>query len=200
MKKTILLFTILLISSFGLFAQTEATTKDGKKVTLNDNGTWIYAETSETEEIVSFECADLISSETDKISGRTITGAIRRFLVANDARDYGFAMTIMMGAGSLILNIKVVGASSCVDDDNKMNLLFRDGTRLELKNIEGFNCKSTFTVYFGGGMGNTKALHAIRTKEVETMRVWTSDGFVEKDFSSEQSKKFMKIFDCLRLK
>jgi len=35
------------------------------------------------------------------------------------------------------------------------------------------------------------------TKEIETMRVWTQKGYVEKDFSSDQSKQFMKTVDCL---
>ena len=36
-----------------------------------------------------------------------------------------------------------------------------------------------------------------RLKEIETMRVWTSKSYVEKDFSSEQSKQLMKTVDCL---
>ena len=31
----------------------------------------------------------------------------------------------------------------------------------------------------------------MRTKD-ETMRIWTSDSYVEKDFSSDQSKQLMK--------
>ncbi len=37
----------------------------------------------------------------------------------------------------------------------------------------------------------------LREKEIETMRVWTSNGFVEEDFTLEQSAKFKIIMDCL---
>jgi hypothetical protein len=48
-----LLFTFLAILSinFSSIAQTEATTVNGKKVTLNDNGTWIYQENTITEKL-----------------------------------------------------------------------------------------------------------------------------------------------------
>jgi len=36
-----------------------------------------------------------------------------------------------------------------------------------------------------------------KTKEVETMRVWGSSGFVEKDLTQEESKKLKKAFECL---
>lgn len=47
------LFTFLAILSinFSSIAQTEATTVNGKKVTLNDNGTWIYQENTITEKL-----------------------------------------------------------------------------------------------------------------------------------------------------
>jgi hypothetical protein len=56
-----------------VFAQTEATTNDGKKVILNDDGTWKYTETTQANGTVSFECSDLISTETDKMTGKSLT-------------------------------------------------------------------------------------------------------------------------------
>jgi len=32
----------------------------------------------------------------------------------------------------------------------------------------------------------------VQDKEVETMRIWTSKSYVEKDFTAEQSKQLMK--------
>lgn len=40
-----LLFAVLCVLPFSLFAQTNATTDAGKKVVLYDNGTWIFADT-----------------------------------------------------------------------------------------------------------------------------------------------------------
>lgn len=78
-----------------------------------------------------------------------------------------------------------------------MNILFRDGTRLELINDGKFNCEAKFTQYFGGSFGKKKQLDMLRAKEIETMRIWTSKSYVENDFSTDQSKQLIKTIECL---
>jgi len=78
-----------------------------------------------------------------------------------------------------------------------MNVLFRDGSRIELINDGKFNCDAKFTQYFGGVFGKKKELEMFRTKEVETIRIWTSKSYVEEDFTSEQSKQLLHTVDCL---
>jgi hypothetical protein len=95
------------------------------------------------------------------------------------------------------MSIQAAGAGSCINDDNKMNVLFRDGTRIEVLNSGKFNCEGKFTLYLGGVFGKKKELDLFKSKEVETMRVWTSNGYVEKDFTPEQSKKLMNTMSCL---
>lgn len=197
MKKLIFTISILTFTALSTFAQTEATTKDGKKVILNDDGTWKYVETTTTETAISLDCADLISTETDKMTGKSTTASKETLIISEDGGKTGFGIFIMDISGSLVFSIQAVGAGSCIDDDNKMNVLFRDGTRLELVNNGKFNCDGKFTLYFGGSFGKKKELEMFRTKEVETMRIWTSKSYVEKDFSSDQSKQLMKTVDCL---
>ncbi len=198
-NKAIFIFTILIftISSFSVFAQTEATTNDGQKVILNDDGTWKYTKTTQTNYIVSFECSDLISTETDKMTGHSITGAIKKLVISDDGSKNGFGIFLLRASNTIIFNIHAVGAGGCIDDENKMNVLFRDGTRLELINDGDFNCDEEFTLYFGEAFGKKKQLEIFRTKEIETMRIWTTKSYVEKDFSSDQSKQLMKTIDCL---
>ena len=198
MKKTILTLMVLVVSTFSLLAQTEATTKNGKKVILNDDGTWKYDTTIVVEETVNLECSELISTETDKMTGKSSTAAKNTLIVSDDGGKNGFGIFLMnSSSGSIIFSIQAVGAGGCIDDDNKMNILFRDGTRLELVNNGKFNCKSKFTLYFGGSFGKKKQLEMLRTKEIETMRIWTSKSYVEKNLTSEQSKQLMKTVDCL---
>ena len=199
MKKTILTLMVLTISTFSLFAQTEATTKDGKKVILNEDGTWKFDTTVVVEKTVNMECSELISTETDKMTGKSSTASKETLIISDDGGKNGFGIFLMnSSSGSIIFSIQAVGAGGCIDDDNKMNILFRDGTRLELVNNGKFNCKAKFTLYFGGSFGNKKELEMLRTKEIETMRIWTSKSYVEKDFSSEQSKQLMQTIDCLQ--
>lgn len=195
MKKLIVsvfLFT-LAVQAIG---QIEAKTNDGKKVILNSDGTWKYAEVAVKEPAKSFTCDDLIISDTDKVTGKTTRGLKESIVVSCDGKN-GFGFYIFEGSNSIILSANVVGASACIDDTDKMNVLFRDGTRLELVNSIDFNCEGRFTLYFGGVFGKKKELDQFRTKEVETIRIWTSKSYVEEDFSPDNSKAFMKALDCL---
>lgn len=197
MKYLIFTISILTFTVFSTFAQTEATTKDGKKVILNDDRTWKYAEATTAETTISLDCADLISTETDKMTGKSTTASKETLIISEDGGQTGFGIFIMDISGPLVLSIQAVGAGNCIDDDNKMNVLFRDGTRLELINNGKFNCDGEFTLYLGGSIGKKKELEMFRTKEVETIRIWTSESYVEKDFSADQGKLLMKTVDCL---
>ena len=191
--------TTLLLISLTAFGQIEATTKEGKKVILNADGTWKYAEVEVKETKTSFECGDLIDTKTDKVTGKSTRGVKETIVVSKDGKN-GFGFYIFEGSNSIILSVNVVGGGGCIDDTDKMNILFRDGTRLELINNTKFNCDGDFTLYFGGVFGKKKELEQLRTKEIETMRIWTSKSYVEEDFAPDNSKAFMKSLDCLATK
>ena len=100
-------------------------------------------------------------------------------------------------SGTVVLSIQAAGGGSCIDEDDKMNILFRDGTRIELINNGKFNCEGKFTLYLGGKIGGKKELESFRSKEIETMRIWTSKSYVEKDFNDSESRQFMQTVSCL---
>ncbi|APA65656.1 hypothetical protein [Maribacter sp. 1_2014MBL_MicDiv] len=180
------------------FSQVNATTDNGKVVILNDDGTWEY----KTEEDVdasdySLECSDIIETTVDKMTGKSSTAATETLIISNDGGKNGLGIYALNGANSTIVVIQAVGAGNCMDDDNKVNILFRDGSRLELYNNGKFNCEAKMTLYFGGIFGKNKQMKELASKEIETMRVWTSKSYVEKDFSSYQSKQFMNTVKCL---
>lgn len=200
MKKIIFTISILAFTVLSTFAQTEATTNDGKKVILNDDGTWKYVETSveKQEPVNSSDCSNYISTEVDKVTGKSTVAAKEMLIVSKDGGKNGFGFYIMKSnRGSIIFSIQAVGAGNCIDDDNKMNVLFRDGTRIELINDGKFNCDAKYTQYFGGVFGKKKELEMFRTKEVETIRIWTSKSYVQEDFTPEQSKQLLHTVDCL---
>ena len=131
------------------------------------------------------------------MTGKSSTTSTETLMISDDGGKNGFGFYFMDLSGTIVFSIQAVGAGSCIDDDNKMLVLFRDGTRLELVNNAKFNCDANFTLYFGGSFGKKKHLEKFRTKEIETMRIWTSKSYVEEDFSPDQSKQFMKTVDCL---
>lgn len=198
MKKLTAYFFVLTAFQLSVNAQIKATTEEGKDVILNSDGTWEYIEqANSSSESLSLECADLTKTDTDKMTGKSTTGAKETLIVSDDGGKTGFGIYVFKSQKSIIYSMQAVGAGSCIDDEDKANILFRDGTRIELINDAKFNCDAKFTLYFGGIFGKKRELELLATKEIETMRIWTSKSYIEKDFTIEQSKKLMAITACL---
>lgn len=203
MKKLFLTTLIFAISTIQLIAQTEATTNQGKKVILNDDGTWKYKENEiikTNENNPSTEnCSKYIVTTEDKVTGKTSTASKDMLIVSKNGGKKGFGIFLMKGEKSVIMSIQAVGAGGCIDDKAKMNILFRDGSRLELSNDGKFNCDAKYTLYFGGYFGKKKELEQLKTKEIETMRIWTSKSYVEENFTNDDSKELMESLTCLSI-
>ncbi len=200
MKKITMTLLTVLITMTVAFGQTqEAITTDGKKVILNSDGSWNFAEVKkDTANVNSSNCSNWISSETDKVTGKTSTAAKNTLIVSTDGGKKGFGIFMMQSSnGGLILVIQAVGAGSCIDEGAKINILFIDGSRLELASDGKFNCKGKATVYFGDVFGKKSQLEELKTKKIQTMRVWTNDSYVEKDFTAENQAEFFNVINCL---
>jgi hypothetical protein len=202
MKRRIILTVLIFSITNFMFSQITAETSEGDKVELNKDGTWDFVKEEPTNSVASppvesIECSDVISTTEDEMTGKKTTAMKETLIISENGGKSGLGLYLMKSNKSIILSGKAVGAGSCIDDDDKMNILFRDGTRVEIANNGDFNCKASFTVYFGGVFGNKKNLELLKEKEIEKMRIWTSDGFVEKEFSQQQSKELLTAFNCL---
>ena len=200
MKKiTLTLIAIIAIITFSFGQTEEATTKSGKKVILNPDGTWKYAE--EKKKVTTTDpsdCSNYIETTEDKMTGRKTTAAKSSIVVSTDGGKKGLGILLMLSEkGTIIMSISAVGAGHCIDEGDKINILFADGSKLELASDGKFNCQGDATVYFGGVFGKKKQLEELKSKKIQTMRVWTSDGFVEKDFTSDNSQEFFQTINCL---
>ena len=198
MKQTFALLTILLIFTSQVFGQVKTINKDGKAIILNDDGTWRYDD-SNSETIPSLDCSDLITTYLDKVTGFTGRASKEPIIVSKDLKN-GFRFYLIEKNSIFVINLTVFGASSCIDETNKMNILFRDGTRLEFINNADYNCDGKFYLFFGGLYGRIKLLEQLMTKEIEIMRIGTTQGSVDMDFTSENSLQFMKSLECLSSK
>lgn len=201
MRKIILpLFTFITFCAHS-FAQTEeATTKSGKKVILNSDKTWKYVtdEKIQTTSSDTSDCLKYIETTEDKMTGKKTTAAKGTIIVSKDGGKKGLGIFLMQSSsGSLIVSIQAVGAGSCIDQGNKVNILFTDGSRLELSSDGKFNCKGNATLYFGGVFGKKKQLEELKTKKIQTMRVWTSESYVEQDFTEDNRNEFFHTINCL---
>lgn len=200
MKRCTAVLAIIVFLITNLVAQTqEATTATGKKVILNPDGTWKYLIEVKRETLSDpSDCNNWIETETDKVSGSTSISSKEMLTVSTDGGKTGFGIYLILSErGILILSIQAVGAGSCIDEGDKINILFADGSRLELASDGKFNCDANATVYFGGAFGKKTQLNELKTKKIATMRVWTSDSFVEKDFNEQNQNEFNSVINCL---
>lgn len=204
MKETILVFLIITtIHSFAL-TQINAVTSEGRNVTLNNDGIWKYAKSNvqtETTTVDASYCSEFLVSEEDKMTGKSTVTSKEMLVISKDGGNYGFGLYVLKTDSGLIrFSIQVVGAGNCIDKDSKMNVLFRDGTRLEMRNEGKFNCDSKYTQYFGeifSKKNNTEELKQFAEKEVETIRIWTTKGYVEEDLTPNQSSELMHVVKCI---
>jgi hypothetical protein len=196
-----IVFLTLISFSFSMAQTQQATTTDGKKVTLSPNGTWKYNEPKPQipqANSTSSDCSSWISITTDKMTGVTSTAAINTLVVSTDGGKKGFGIFLMQSSkGGLIISIQAAGAGSCIEEGAKINILFTDGSKLELASENDFNCKGKATIYFGDIFGKKSELAELKSKRIQTMRVWTSDSFVEKDFTKANQDEFFHVINCL---
>jgi len=50
---------------------------------------------------------------------------------------------------------------------------------------------------FWGVLEKEKQLEELKTKKIQTMRVWTRDGYVEEDFTKDNQEEFYNVINCL---
>ncbi len=138
MKKFIHLLLLSCFTIIGIFAQTEATTAEGRKVILNEDGTWRYHNLETSSKIAVYsDCSDLVYNSLDKVTGQSYL-EMETLLVSNGNGENGFGIklwcTPIQGKKTIVFRITVIGDSKCISDDDRMYVLFRDGTRLDLEN------------------------------------------------------------------
>lgn len=145
------------------------------------------------------ECDKWIKVKTDSASGKQTRVANSEMLISEDGGKTGLSIYSFMNTSGkvIVVSIQAFGAGHCVDKGDKINILFTDGTRLDLTNTNDFNCDGSSTLYFGGGLGKKDEMKILASKKVKTMRVWTRDDYMQNTFSTEQATAFMETLKCL---
>ena len=78
-----------------------------------------------------------------------------------------------------------------------IEILFRDGSKSSFFADSENNCENDVYVFLGGKYGKEEYLEQIRKKEIKTMRIHTSDSYVQENFSVEDSRKLINILVCI---
>ncbi len=139
---------------------------------------------------------DMLDIHYDKMDDKK-TLTIKKRIAVSESGNKGFVIDFLKPS-ILIWSIDVVGGpSKCIEKGAKLQVLFDDDTRITMTNVNDFNCKGSFVIYFGGNFGNEYNLTQFRTKRIKTMRVYTSSGYLQEDLSVEVATKLMNTFDCI---
>jgi len=200
MKNSILLL-MFLVTWIVSFAQSEeAITKSGKKVILNQDGTWKQTEIIVTESKASdSECSKYIEEILDngKVIGKNTFSARNKVVVSTDNGKTGFGIILTKVSGKTLVMQIHVGSGTCINENGKIDIILTDGSKLTLRNIGRMDCKGMATVYFGGSFGKTDQLNELGLKKIKSMKVWTNPGFVEEDFTQQNADDFFNTMCCL---
>lgn len=142
-------------------------------------------------------CDSLTAQVIDRVTNDTTRISKTNIVLTDDGGKSGIAITCLKYQGNIIMSFKVVGAGSCVGQSDKINFLFSDSSRLEIKNDHKFNCQGTLKLYFGGPFGKLEQLNKLLSGNVATIRAWTGSQFVQRNLTIRQAKQLRETMDCL---
>ncbi len=191
-----ILFVLLLgFSPLVILGQLKATAENGKKVVLFDDGTWRYEKT----DIINLgSCNELIEENYDRVSGETTISAATPFSFKSDGQGGRNITILLYRQKKSVQMILFLGDNTCIYPEDKVNILFRDGTRIKIRNEYRFNCDGSWGSYFGRDNLGKLLLKYLSTKEVDVLRAHIKGYPVECTFTQEQSEKFKKTIKCLK--
>jgi len=146
----------------------------------------------------SAHCSKFIKIVTDKVTGSTNTSLSKAIILKKPTDSKKLIIDVLkLGKGEILLNMVISGVSGCVDEASGINILFRDGSRMTLINEFEYNCRGWSWVYFGGKHGKETEAIKLSENEIEIIRVWTEQSFVEQTLNTSQSKSLQQGIKCL---
>ncbi len=196
MKKAILICSMFLLACFEIQAQEFATTKDGKRVVLNNNGTWKYADSV----TATNDCSRLIYNRTSSNKSYPVT--VKDLVISNDGGKTGFKIFAFNSATSntTVVTIKIFSDDfklKCVQEGDKVIIEFTDGRRIEMKNFLDLNCDGNSTLSFGVESEYFPYLSELQSKKIQFMGVRASQEYFAYNFNDAQALEFANVIDCL---
>ncbi len=201
--KHILIIILFFSFNFNVISQIHTLkTKDGKQVNLFEDGTWKYLDEpiNKKDNLKDFDCNQYIVTKEDKVTG-DVYKEIKEVIKIRDGKENNYLeinfLHIINENKIIGMYIKLKGNTYCINNNSKLNILFKDGTRLELLSENDFNCKGEFTIYFGDYYLSNQNLLELINKDIDVIRVWAEDGYLEKKFTIKNSNIFRNILKCM---
>jgi hypothetical protein len=94
--------------------------------------------------------------------------------------------------GSPWILFNTYGSGNCIDNDNRIIILFTDKSKIDTQGSSKFNCNNNSWLYLG-----SEYIEDMKNKNIEKVRVYTMNGSVEETFTPKQSEEFRVTFKYL---
>lgn len=196
--KKMTLTTLFIVSTFVVLGQTEATTKDGKKVLLHENGTWEYIkeEKEEPEKTVektskpttSHDC-NYNKKEIDEFTGdKKIVLEPQKIAKKKYYKLYAYLARV---GDQRVVYLNYYRDMGCASYDSYAIFKFADGTTAKVKHGADTDCDDypTFIALIDN------VADELKSKKLEKIRLGMSDYY--DDIEIEETDYFMKNIGCL---
>lgn len=167
-----------------------------KKVILNENGTWEYYES--LEDVQDYVVEDLVTTEIDKMTNTTSFRFKNLIRIHNQFNDNKISVIAHTEKNEeyLFFGIFPYGAGDCIEEDSKIIFLFKNKQTITLENTNDYNCENHFTLFLSKAY-SAKEMFMLKTEQIVTIRIYTSEGYVEVDLDEIQSLKIQKSLKFL---
>jgi hypothetical protein len=138
--------------------------------------------------------SDWIDVKVDEMEGDTTYKSKDWITISNsNTSDVIFVWMEKEGYnGSIDILFNVRGSGNCIDDNNRVIILFRDKTKIDTNGISKFNCNQNSWFSF-----EDESVDSLKSKEIDKIRVYTVDGSVQLELTQIQSKEFLTVINHL---
>lgn len=140
-------------------------------------------------------CDSLLLADVDKMNGKR-SWKMHGFIELG-TKDNGLMTTLARGESATIIWLTFLHGVSCVDEGDKVEVLFTDGSRTTLVTNSTFNCQGKATVYLDRVWGTGSQMKELSQKYIETVRFWGRGAYVQKDFDADNAKLFNETLNCM---
>lgn len=199
MKNIVAILMFVIISSSIAFGQTiKGMTESGEIIILNTNNrTWFFEDTSSNTQVEQNDCSKLFETKEDKVTGTSTTTMKELLVVSKENQKQSIAVSFTKTEKNIALSFFLFDDVSCFNKGAIINVLFTDGTRVELASNHSFNCEGISSVFFGGAFRSLKELEVFRTKKIEIVRVRSTKRSYDGVFSNRDAEQFINALNCL---
>lgn len=140
----------------------------------------------------------IISLDVDQFTGKANWSSAQNIVLSPDGVE-GMGMYLIMSDDKhkTLIWVTTSTKAGCIDKGDKVELVFKDETRMTLYAENNFNCKGKATCYFGGIFGKKTEMQKLASTPISMIRVHGSTTLHSETFSEETAQYFMTAFSCL---